>query len=233
MYNPYKMRIKIFIVTYNSAKYLNENVRTLVESTVVNYDYEINIINNHSNFHLDEYFLNNFNIPNIDIVFLQAGVGSWPASCIWYYINRYNNKRPKLVLVEPENSSGILQSFISNKRITPLRNVDTIMAGLNCGIPSKSGWEIIKNGCDAVLTISDNYAKKAMKMLFSPIKSDKRIISGESGAAGLAGLIKCLNSKNYVDLKEHIGLDSSSRILIFSTEGNTDKDSFNSIINEK
>ena len=62
MYNPYKMRIKIFIVTYNSAKYLNENVLTLVESNVVNYDYEINIINNHSNFHLDEYFLNNFNI---------------------------------------------------------------------------------------------------------------------------------------------------------------------------
>ncbi len=177
--------------------------------------------------------LNNFNIPNIDIVFLQAGVGSWPASCIWYYINRYDIKRPKLVLVEPENSSGILQSFMSNKRITPSRNIETIMAGLSCGIPSKSAWEIIKNGCDAVLTISDNYAKKAMKMLFFPIKSDKRIISGESGAAGLAGLIKCLNSKNYVDLKEHIGLDSSSRILIFSTEGNTDKDSFNSIINEK
>ena len=177
--------------------------------------------------------LNNFNIPNIDIIFLQAGVGSWPASCIWYYINRYNNKRPKLVLVEPENSSGILQSFVLNKRITPSGNIGTIMAGLNCGIPSKSGWEIINSGCDAVLTISDDYAKKAMKTLFYPIKDDIRIISGESGAAGLGGLIKCLDNHRFDALKEHISLDSSSRVLVFITEGDTDKDSFNSIINEK
>ena len=177
--------------------------------------------------------LNNSNIPNIDIIFLQAGVGSWPASCIWYYINRYKKKRPKIILVEPDNSSGILQSFTLNKRITPSGNTGTIMAGLNCGIPSKSGWEIIKNGCDAVLAISDDYAKEAMRILFFPIKDDKRIISGESGAAGLAGLMKCLDSKKYDDLNKHIGLDSSSRVLVFSTEGDTDKESFNSIINQK
>ena len=32
---------------------------------------------------------------------------------------------------------------------------NTIMAGLNCGIPSKNAWEIIKTGCDAVIKISD------------------------------------------------------------------------------
>jgi len=177
--------------------------------------------------------VNNLDTPNIDVVFLQAGVGSWPASCIWYYINRYNKNRPKLVLVEPDNSSGLLQSLLSNQRITPSDNIDTIMAGLNCGIPSKSGWEIIKSGCDAALTISDEDTKKAMKTFFYPYKDDKRIISGESGAAGLGGLIKCLDNNRFDALKEHIGLDSSSRVLVFSTEGDTDKDSFNSIINEK
>ena len=176
--------------------------------------------------------INILNKPNIDIVFLQAGVGSWPALCIWYYINRYKKNSPKLVLVEPYNSSGILQSLHSNKRVTPSRNIGTIMAGLNCGIPSKSGWEIIKSGCDAALSISDEYTKTAMKTLFYPIKNDKKIISGESGAAGLGGLIKCLDNK-FDDLNSHIGLDSTSRILIFSTEGDTDKDSFNSIINDK
>ena len=40
------------------------------------------------------------------------------------------------------------------------------MAGLNCGIPSKSAWEIIKRGCDAVLKISDSDVKKAMTRLY-------------------------------------------------------------------
>ena len=30
------------------------------------------------------------------------------------------------------------------------------MAGLNCGIPSKSEWEIIKRGCDGVIKINDS-----------------------------------------------------------------------------
>ncbi|MDG2173363.1 MAG: diaminopropionate ammonia-lyase [Flavobacteriaceae bacterium] len=175
--------------------------------------------------------INSINIPNIDIVFLQAGVGSWAASCIWYYLNRYKLNKPKIVLVEPENSSGILQSLLSNKRITPTGNFDTIMAGLNCGIPSKSGWNIIKNGCDAALTISDEYAKKSMRSLFYPINDDKKIISGESGAAGLGGLFKLIEEEKYEQFREHIGLNSNSRVLVFSTEGDTDKKNFNSIIN--
>ena len=175
--------------------------------------------------------INSINIPNIDIVFLQAGVGSWAASCIWYYLNRYKLNKPKIVLVEPENSSGILQSLLSNKRITPTGNFDTIMAGLNCGIPSKSGWNIIKNGCDAALTISDEYAKKSMRSLFYPINDDKKIISGESGAAGLGGLFKLIEEEKNEQFREHIGLNSNSRVLVFSTEGDTDKKNFNSIIN--
>ena len=169
--------------------------------------------------------------PNIDIVFLQSGVGSWPASCIWYYINRYKINKPKIVLVEPENSSGILQSLLSGKRITPTGSFDTIMAGLNCGIPSKNGWNIIKNGCDASLTISDEYAKKSMRTLFYPINDDKKIISGESGAAGLGGLLKLIEDDKYRELREHISLNSKSRVLVFNTEGDTDKKNFNSIIN--
>ena len=44
------MKIKLFIVTYNSPKYLDENLRSAVASDLVEYDYEITIINNHSNF---------------------------------------------------------------------------------------------------------------------------------------------------------------------------------------
>ena len=37
----------------------------------------------------------------IDIIFLQCGVGSWAASCIWYFLNKHNVNRPKIVIVEP------------------------------------------------------------------------------------------------------------------------------------
>ena len=174
--------------------------------------------------------INTLNQPGVDIVFLQCGVGSWPASCIWYYINRYFRNKPKIVLVEPDESSGILQSLLSNKRVTPKGSLNTIMAGLNCGIPSKSGWEIIKKGCDAALSISDEYAEKAIRALYFPIKDDKRVISGESGAAGLGGLIKCLEVNKFDTLREHIGLNTKSKILCINTEGNTDPESFKSII---
>ena len=48
---------------------------------------------------------------NIDIVFLQAGVGSMAAAGIYYYLNKYGIRRPKIILVEPEQADGILLSF--------------------------------------------------------------------------------------------------------------------------
>ena len=110
-----------------------------------------------------------------DIVFLQSGVGSWAASYIWYCLNRFGMNRPKIVLVEPSESCGVFQSFTEDKRISPLGSLDTIMAGLNCGIPSKNAWEIIKNGCDAVITISDEDVKSSMRILYSPKENDPKI----------------------------------------------------------
>ena len=104
------------------------------------------------------------------------------------------------------------------------------MAGLNCGIPSMCGWEIIKSGCDATISISDEYAKRAIRALYFPIKDDERVISGESGAAGLGGLIKCLEVNKFNVLRKHIGINSKSEILFINTEGNTDPESFKSII---
>ncbi len=177
----------------------------------------------------------NINIKNrssVDIIFFQCGVGSWAASGIWYYLNRYGAKRPKIVLVEPTESSGVLESFINGCRKSPTGNLKTIMAGLNCGIPSKIAWKIIKSGCDACINISDQYVKKAVKSLYYSDKGDPRIISGESGAAGLAGMIKCLEDKSFENLRNHIGLDSKSRILVFNTEGDTDRESFKSLISK-
>ena len=177
-----------------------------------------------------ECFTNNMTKSKYDIIFLQCGVGSWAASCIWYYYNFYNENRPKIVLIEPEEACGVYESFLKGKRSTPTTSFKTVMAGLNCGIPSKSAWEIIKRGCDAVLKISDSDVKKAMNRLYYSKNNDPKIISGESGAAGLAGLLKLINNKDLIELKSFLNINSESKILLFNTEGDTDKKNFKKII---
>jgi len=160
-------------------------------------------------------------VPGIDIVFLQAGVGSWAASAIWYYINRYGEQRPQIVIVEPSESDGILESFKKGYRTQPVGTFKTIMEGLNCGIPSKSAWGIIKNGTDAILRIEDSHTLEAMKILFAPEGNDTKVIAGESGAAGLAGLVRILEDPEFECLKRHLGLTERSKVLLFNTEGKT------------
>ena len=157
--------------------------------------------------------------PAVDIVFLQAGVGSFAASAIWYYLNRYGDKRPVIVIVEPSESDGILESFKCGKRSLPKGSFRTIMAGLNCGIPSKSAWDIISCGADAALRIDDTHTLKAMKWLDNPSGNDERVEAGESGAAGLAGLMRILDDPEFESLKRHLDLSERSRVLLFNTEG--------------
>ena len=171
----------------------------------------------------------NYN-SKIDIIFLQCGVGSWPAACIWYFLNKYRADRPKIVIVEPIESAGVFESFNLGYRSSPNGSYKTIMAGLNCGIPSKNGWNIIKNACDASIRISDDYVIEATNKYYYPSHDDIRIISGESGAAGLAGLLKVISDSTFDSLRKHINLNSSSNVLLFNTEGATDINNFNKII---
>lgn len=172
-------------------------------------------------------------VPEVDIVFVQAGVGSWPASAAWYYLDRYGNKRPKIVLVEPIEAAGILASFKKGERTSPDGNYQTIMAGLNCGIPSTSAWKILKNSVDAAMAIEDNFTEKAIRKLYYPTGADKSTISGESGAGGFAGFLALLTDLRFVNLKEYLNINSDTRCLFYSTEGDTDPDNFKKIISEE
>ena len=59
------MKLKIYIVTFDGEKHLNHNLNSLFNSDFFkkeNINYEINIINNHSNFNINENFKNKVNI---------------------------------------------------------------------------------------------------------------------------------------------------------------------------
>jgi diaminopropionate ammonia-lyase len=174
--------------------------------------------------------LHTFKKPAFDIVFLQAGVGSWAASAVWYYLNRYKKKDFKIVLVEPSASDGLLESLKNRNLTIPKGSLRTIMAGLNCGIPSLSAWKILKNGIDASMRIEDKFAMQAMRILYKPVGRDEKIIAGESGAAGVGGFLAIMNDNRFKTLKQFLKISKKSNLLFFNTEGATDPENFISIV---
>ncbi len=169
-------------------------------------------------------------VKQFDVIFLQAGVGSMAASGIYYFLNKYEKNKPKIVVVEPKEADGILESFRNNKISTSKGNSNTIMAGLNCETPSVIAWNLLKSGTDYSVKIDDAYTKQAMRELYFPEGSDEKIISGESGASGFAGFLTIVNEKDFLSVKESLQINNHSNILFFNTEGNTDEDVFEQII---
>ena len=167
-------------------------------------------------------------IPNgdvrtdVDVVILHAGVGTWPAAMVAYFWHRYGAARPRIAVVEPERAPCVLAAVEAGRPVvveTPLR---TVMAGLDCAVASASAVETLARGVEAFFTIGDHWALEAMRRLATPMAGDPRVIAGESGAASAAGLMALMADDALSPVREHLQLDSKSRVLVWSTEGATD-----------
>lgn len=171
--------------------------------------------------------------PAVDFVFVQTGVGTWASSVAAYYHNRYPGKMPKLVAVEPNESDALLESCRRMDLTKTRAGQQTIMAGLNCGTPSLLAWNILKDAVDLFISIPDAFAVRAMQYLYYPFTKDRQLFAGESGAAGLAGLMALASDDSLKEAREKIGLNKTSRVLVFNTEGVTDPDSFDELIQQE
>ena len=162
--------------------------------------------------------LGSFKVKRPSHVFLQVGCGGFAASIVGYYNSVFGNDRPTSVLVEPAASACFLQS-IRNNRLTKTKIGDTVMAGLCAGEPSTLAWHVLYNYGEHYISIPDDVASYGVRILAEPKPSEKAIISGESGAAGIGCLVHML--KSYPGLVNKIGIDENSTILLFNTEGAT------------
>jgi len=72
-----------------------------------------------------------------------------------------------------------------------------------------------------------------MRLYYNPVNSDERIISGETGASAFGGLLALLFDEEFKGVKEKIGLNENSNVLIFNTEGDTDPEFFKSVVQIK
>lgn len=172
--------------------------------------------------------------PNVDAVILPAGVGGLAAAGAFYYAKHYGAARPVLVCVEPASSDCFLESVRFGKgRPLPTRGKQTsIMAGLNCGVPSPLAWPIVRDAVHFFLAIGDAWAEQAMRRYYHPLGMDPRIVSGESGSSGLAALLALTNSDKLAHIRPKLPLGRDSRLLLINTEGDTDPENFKKVVEE-
>jgi len=141
-----------------------------------------------------------------DVVVVQSGVGALAAAMVDHYA-----ATSRIVLVEPTTAACGLAAARAGSPVEVPGPHDSIMAGLNCGAVSIVAWPRLRDGVDVFVAIYDDVAIAALRELAA-----LGIAAGETGGAGLAGLIALSRSPAPgVDL-------AGARVLLLCTEGVTD-----------
>jgi diaminopropionate ammonia-lyase len=160
-------------------------------------------------------------------MFLQAGVGGMASASCAQFWQAFGAERPMTILVEPKQSACWFASLANGQPTAITGDVDSFMGGLACGEISELAWEILQPGAHAALSLEDDVAPATMRILAEGCGDDPKVVGGESGVAGLAGLITCARDK---DARLTLGLDATSRIIIFGSEGATDEDMYEQVV---
>ena len=165
-------------------------------------------------------------------VFLQAGVGSMAGAVAGYYVNLYPDAPPKIILLEADAADCHYRSALAGDGAprTVGGDLDTIMAGLACGEPNIISWDILRNHAAAFVSCPDWVSARGMRMLAAPVKDDPAVTAGESGAVGMGAVAAIMEDEAYRELRSALELDGSSRVLLFSTEGDTDPERYRRIV---
>lgn len=161
-------------------------------------------------------------------VFLQGGVGGLAAgliSYLWSFMARIVRASSSSSRNKP--TACIRAHWRDGPRATG--SVDSVMAGLACGETSPLAWKFLQPGVDDFMTIHDEDAVDAMRILAAGSDTDVPIVAGESGVAGLAGLIVLLRD---AQVAGKVGLDGASRILLINTEGATAPATYRELVGE-
>lgn len=165
-------------------------------------------------------------------IFVQAGVGSLAGAVIGYFANLFPHDPPRMIVMEAQAADCLYQSAKAGDGgiRTVGGDLATMMAGLACGEPNTISWDILRNHADAFVSCPDWVSAKGMRMLGCPVKGDPQVVSGESGAVGMGLIAALMQSDAYAGLRDALELGRDSRVLMFSTEGDTDPDNYRAVV---
>ena len=141
-------------------------------------------------------------------IFLQAGVGGLAAAVTAFVRSKWGSS-PKIIIVEPSEAPAIMESIKAGKPVYAEGKV-SIMGRLDCKEPSHLALYCLAKEADFFMTLSDAEVLETIIEL-----SSYGLQTSASGGAGYAGLVKAL-------INQDCGLDSSSRVLLFLSEGVAD-----------
>jgi len=160
-------------------------------------------------------------------VLVQAGVGALAASVCAAFWQAWGERRPRFIVVEPVKAACLFESARAGHPMVVHGDLDTVMAGLACGEVSPVAWEILSAGANDFVTVKDAFALEGMKVFASPDAGDPAIVSGETGASGLAVL---LAARDDDALRVMLGLNERARVLLIGSEGATDPEIYRRVV---
>jgi diaminopropionate ammonia-lyase len=148
-------------------------------------------------------------------VFIQGGVGGLAAAVAVQMRARFGTG-PRVIVAEPDKAACLLASAEAGAPVSVPGELDTLMAGLACGEPSLLAWQELERSAFAFTSVTDDSAVACMKALAARMPP---VVAGESAVAGLAALLLAAREPF---ARGALGLEDTSRILLFGTEGATD-----------
>ena len=160
-----------------------------------------------------------------DLVVVQAGVGAFAAAVARHFRGPWASPRAKLMSVEPAKADCLLESVAAGRLVSLPGPHDSIMSGLNCGRPSLVAWPTVSRGIDLLVAVDDEPAREAMRLA-----AESGVVSGETGAAGLGGLLELLRAERGEEARRTLGVSGKTRVLLFNCEGTTDPDAYRRVM---
>ena len=158
---------------------------------------------------------------------VPGGVGAVAAAVCAASWWRFGAQRPRCVVVEPTRAACLMESACRGRRTTLQGDIETIMAGLSCGEPSELAWTLLARGASGFMAVDDDAVREAMRVAAEGRGNDPAVVSGESAASVIAALMRAHDDTG---LRDELGLNRQSRVLLFGTEGDTDPEIYARIV---
>ena len=157
-----------------------------------------------------------------DLLLVQVGVGALAHAAVVAMKRHELHGAVRVVGVEPVEAACVAAALAAGEVVTLPGRQHSLMAGLNCGTASTVAWPWLRRGLDAVVTVADERAMEAMRAFAA-----EGVVAGETGAAGAAGLLELAADDA---LRGELRLAPTARVVLLSTEGATDPESWRRIV---
>jgi diaminopropionate ammonia-lyase len=160
-------------------------------------------------------------------VFVQAGVGGVAAAVAGHLALTLGNQRPTFIVVDPARAASLFETARAGHPVKIKHGEPTVMAMLECYEPSLVAWRVLSRVADAFMTVDEEDAVAVMNRLARPTGNDPAIVAGESGGAGLAGLIRAAADPK---IRVALNLNEASHVFVINTEGATDPERYSELV---